>query len=183
MTPFDLTDLLTTRLHLRKLLHADTHDLLALYGDPAVMRYWSHPAWTSPEQAHAAIAEAESDRALGRALHLAMIDRVDARLAGSCALFDIHPQHRRATLGYLLARPFWGQGLAGEGVAALIAHGFGALGLLRIEAEVARGNIASQALLARLGFRCEGRLRARWCVAGEAVDVDLWALLRDDWPA
>jgi hypothetical protein len=111
--------------------------LLALYGDPAVMRHWSHPAWTSPEQAHAAIAEAESDRALGRALHLAMIDRVDALLAGSCALFDIHPQHRRATLGYLLARPFWGQGLAGEGVAALIAHGFGALGLVRIEAEIA----------------------------------------------
>ena len=183
MNSFDLTDLLTTRLHLRKLLDADANELLALYADPAVMRHWSHPAWTSPEQAHAAIAEADSDRALGRALHLAMINRVDARLAGSCALFDIHPQHRRGMLGYLMVPSYWGQGLAGEGVGALIAHGFGALGLARIEAEVAPGNGASHKLLARLGFRCEGRLRARWCVDGEAVDVDLWALLRDDYLA
>lgn len=183
MTAFDLTDLLTSRLHLRKLAAADTHDLLALYGDPGVMRHWSHAAWTAPEQARAAIAEADDDRALGRALHLAIATRSDGRLAGSCALFDIHPQHRRATIGYLLAPPYWSQGLAGEALRALLGHGFGALGLVRIEAEVTPANAASKALLARLGFRCEGRLRSRWCVNGEAVDIELWALVRADWPA
>jgi len=183
MIPIDPASLVTPRLCLRVPTDADTHGLLALYGDRAVMRHWSHTVWTCPGQARAAIAEAQTDRAWGSALHLVMISRSDGGLAGSCALFDIHPQHRRATLGYLLAPPYWGQGLAGEAVRALLAYAFDALDLVRIEAEVIPGNDASTALLARLGFRCEGLLRARWRVDEKAIDVQLWALLRADWPA
>jgi len=183
MIPIDPVRLVTPRLYLRVPTDADTHGLLALYGDREVMRHWSHPAWTCPAQVRAAIAEAQTDRALGSGLHLVIVNRTDGGLAGSCALFDIHRQHRRATLGYLLARPYWGQGLAGEAVRALLAHGFDALGLTRIEAEVVPSNDASTALLARLGFRCEGFLRARWRVDEQAIDVQLWALLRADRPA
>jgi ribosomal-protein-alanine N-acetyltransferase len=180
MNPIDPASLVTPHLHLRILTDADTHGLLALYGDREVMRHWSHPVWTCPGQALAAIAEAQTDCARGNGLHLAIVSRSDGALAGSCALFDIHPQHRRATLGYLLARPYWGQGLAGEAVRALLAHGFDVLDLARIEAEVIPGNDASTALLARLGFRCEGLLRARWRVDEKAIDVQLWALLRTE---
>ncbi|MBD8563732.1 GNAT family N-acetyltransferase [Oxalobacteraceae sp. CFBP 8763] len=180
MTPIDPVSLVTPRLYLRVPTDADTHGLLALYGDREVMRHWSHPVWTCPEQAHAAIAEAQTDLARGSGLHMVIVSRSDGGPAGSCALFDIHPQHRRATLGYLLARPYWGQGLAGEAVRALLAYGFDTLDLVRIEAEVIPGNDASTALLARLGFRCEGLLRARWRVDEQAIDVQLWALLRPD---
>ena len=183
MNPIDPVSLVTPRLYLRVPTEADTYGLLALYGDREVMRHWSHPVWTCPAQARAAIAEAQTDRARGSALYLVIISRSDDGLAGSCALFDIHPQHRRATLGYLLALPYWGQGLAGEAVRALLAYGFDVLDLARIEAEVVPGNEASTALLARLGFRCEGLLRARWRVDGKAIDVQLWALLRPDRPA
>lgn len=178
MPPIDPTSLVTPRLCLRVPTDADTHGLLALYGDREVMRHWIHAVWTCPRQAHAAIAEAQTDRARGSGLHMVIVSRSDGGLAGSCALFDIHPQHRRATLGYLLAPPYWGQGLAGEAVRSLLAYGFDALGLVRIEAEVIPGNDASTALLARLGFRCEGLLRARWLVDEQAIDVQLWALLR-----
>jgi len=183
MIPIDPASLVTPRLCLRVPADADTNGLLALYGNREVMRHWSHPVWTCRGQARAAIAEAQTDRARGSALHLVMISRRDGGLAGSCALFDIQLQHRRATLGYLLARPYWGQGLAGEAVRALLAHGFDALDMVRIEAEVIPGNDASTALLARLGFRCEGLLRARWRVDEKAIDVQLWALLRADRPA
>ena len=171
------------RLRLRALCPGDAPDLLALYADAEVMRHWIHPPWTALAQAQAAIIEAQRELESGRALHLAIEARLDGRLAGSCALYDIAPEHRRATLGYLLAAPYWGKGLAREALQVLLAHGFGTLGLERIEAEVTPHNFASQSLLARLGFRREGRLHARWRVGSATRDVDLWALLRQDWTA
>jgi RimJ/RimL family protein N-acetyltransferase len=173
----------TERLRLRALRPGDATELLALYADAEVMRHWIHPPWTVLAQAQAAIDEAQRDLASGRALHLAIEARFDGNLAGSCALYDIAPEHRRATLGYLLAAPYWGKGLAHEALQALLGHGLGTLGLERIEAEVTPHNFASQSLLARLGFRREGRLHARWRVGGATRDVDLWALLRQDWAA
>jgi len=182
MTARDAPELTTERLRLRALYEEDAPDLLALYSDPTVMRHWSHAPWCKAAQALAAIDESHHERASGRALHLAICLRGQQRLAGSCALFDIVPEHRRATIGYLLAQRYWGQGLGAEALKALINHGFRDLALARIEAEVDPANHASQSLLMRLGFRCEGRLHARWRVAGQARDVDLWALLGRDWP-
>ena len=169
--------LTTERLQLRMLADDDAPALLALYGDAQVMRHWSHRPWTGIAQAHAAILEARHDLPAGRALHLAIMPCSGAGLVGSCALFDIVPQHRRATLGYLLAPAWWGQGLAREALRALLAYGIEVLGLQRIEAEVDPRNGASRALLTRLGFRREGLMHARWCVDDAARDVELWALV------
>lgn len=177
----DFTELSTERLRLRALRADDAPALLALYADAEVMRHWIHPPWTALAQAQAAIEEARRDLLGGCALHLALETHCDGRLAGSCALYDIAPGHRRATVGYLLAEPYWGKGLAREALGVLLGHGIGTLGLDRIEAEVTPHNFASQAVLARLGFRREGRLHARWRVGGATRDVDLWALLRRDW--
>ncbi|HSM52340.1 MAG TPA: GNAT family protein, partial [Thermoanaerobaculia bacterium] len=49
------------------------------------------------------------------------------------------------------------------------------------EARCALGNVASQRLLARLGFREEGVLRGYFRLRGERVDNRLFALLRTDW--
>jgi RimJ/RimL family protein N-acetyltransferase len=110
------------------------------------------------------------------ALRLAIAPASGQGLIGSCALFDVVAQHRRATLGYLLAPAYWGQGLAREALRALLAYGVEVLGLQRIEAEVDPRNAASQALLLRLGFQREGLMQARWRVGDEARDVELWAL-------
>ncbi|WP_137171998.1 GNAT family N-acetyltransferase [Massilia sp. HP4] len=181
MLDADFTELATERLRLRALRADDAPALLALYADAEVMRHWIHPPWAALSQAQAAIEEARRDLASGRALHLALETRGDGLLAGSCALYDIAPGHRRATVGYLLAEPYWGRGMAREALAVLLGHGIDTLGLDRIEAEVTPHNFASQSVLARLGFRREGRLHARWRVGGMTRDVDLWALLRHDW--
>jgi [ribosomal protein S5]-alanine N-acetyltransferase len=164
----------TERLRLRALRPGDAPELLALYADAEVMRHWIHPPWNALAQAQDAIDEARRDLASGRALHLAIEARPEGRLAGSCALYDIAPERRRATLGYLLAAPYWGRGMAREALQVLLTHGVETLGLERIEAEVTPDNIASQSLLARLGFRRERRLPARWRAGGATRDVDLW---------
>lgn len=183
MSAFEFSELSTERLRLRLPRADDAGQLLALYGDPEVMRHWSHAPWAALGQARAAIAEAHLDLSLGRALHLAIESRADGSLAGSCALYDVVHEHRRATVGYLLGAPYWGKGLAREALRGLIGHGFGALGLQRIEAEVVPQNFVSQSLLTRMGFRREGRMHGRWRVGGRPRDVDLWALLHEDWLA
>lgn len=171
----------TERLQLRALDHGDAVAMLALYGDAGVMRHWCHAPWNDAAQARAAIDEALGDYAAGRSMHLAIALRDSAQLIGSCALYDFVPEHARATLGFLLAPEHWGLGYAGEAVEALLEQGFQRLGLNRVEAEVAIENDASARMLARLGFRYEGKMRARWMVAGRPRSIASYVLLREDW--
>ena len=73
-----------------------------------------------------------------------------------------------AELGYRLHRHAWGRGLASEGAAALIDHGFGTVGLERIIAETMAVNAGSRGVMSRCGLRhartstpCPGGRRAR----------------------
>jgi RimJ/RimL family protein N-acetyltransferase len=58
-----------------------------------------------------------------------------------------------AELGYRLHRHAWGRGLASEGAAALIDHGFGTVGLERIIAETMAVNAGSRGVMSRCGLR------------------------------
>jgi ribosomal-protein-alanine N-acetyltransferase len=58
-----------------------------------------------------------------------------------------------ASLGYILAQPYWRRGLATEAARAFIDVGFTRLGLLRIGADVEKGNDASEHILQKLGFQ------------------------------
>jgi ribosomal-protein-alanine N-acetyltransferase len=175
---FNLT---AKRIRLRLLEDRDAKALLELYADPEVMRYWNHAPWTTLDQAKAAIAEAGADYASGAALHCAIEHSASGVLIGSCALYAFVPQHGCASLGYLLAKPYWGQGYLSEAMRALLEHAFAELGLNRIEADVNRGNTGSVVALERLGFRHEGCLRERWIVDGKKHDTQLYGLLRSDW--
>jgi len=172
--------ILTRRLALRALDTGDADALLDLYRDADVMRYWNQAPWSTIDQALATVAEAQADDASGAALQLAIVQRAGGAVIGHCALYAMAPDRRRASLGYLLVPAHWGQGYAREALAALLAHGFAARGLLRIDAEVDPGNAASAAVLARLGFRRRPRVRRRWNVAGSLREVDLH-VLRPAW--
>ncbi len=56
-------------------------------------------------------------------------------------------------IGWRLARPYWGRGLATEGARLALRVGFEALGLEEIVAFTAQRNRRSQAVMARLGMR------------------------------
>jgi RimJ/RimL family protein N-acetyltransferase len=60
---------------------------------------------------------------------------------------------RAAELGYRLRRRAWGRGLAREGAARLLEHGFGTVALDRIWAETMAVNVRSRAVLERVGLK------------------------------
>ena len=171
----------TERLLLRPLHADDAPALMQVFSDPEVMRYWSTPAWTSIDQAHAMIERDRVAMEAGQQLRLGLERRSDGTLLGVCTLFNLVPQCRRAEIGYALGRAGWGQGLMHEALVALVAHGFTAMRLNRIEADIDPRNQSSARSLERLGFTREGLLRERWIVGDEVSDSALYGLLQKDW--
>lgn len=183
MPAFDQRMLRTGRLLLRPLGAADAPQLLAIFSDARVMRYWSTPPWQSVTVAQDLIARDQLAMACGEYLRLGIERFDDGRLLGCCSLFNLLPQCRRAELGYGLAHDCWGQGYMHEALCALLDFGFSELELNRVEADIDPRNTASARSLERLGFKPEGYLRERWIVDAEVSDSALHGLLLRDWKA
>jgi RimJ/RimL family protein N-acetyltransferase len=92
-----------------------------------------------------------------------------------------YARDRRAELGYWLAHPAWGHGLATEAAQAVVDFGFSELGLARIYAQVLADNRASLRVLDKLGMVNEGVKRQHVHKARRLHDVVLYGLLRDEW--
>jgi len=168
------------RLRLRPYLDSDTAALFALYSDPAVTRYWSHPVWTDPAQAHLYLS-LRKDEATTFVHAWAIADKASNELIGALTFFSISGTHARAEVGYSLMSHLHGQALGKEALETALKYGFETLNLYRIEADVDPRNLASVKLLEKLHFQREGFLRQRWRVNGEVCDSLLYGLLKDEY--
>ena len=171
----------TQRLILRPLALEDAQALFQICSDPAVMRYAGSLPWSVLAQAQQRIERHLAAHLKDEYLCLGLFRQDNARLLGTCTLFNLSEQCRRAEIGYILARPLWGCGYMHEALVALIDYGIQAIQLNRIEADVDPRNLASVKSLQRLGFHQEGYLRERWIVAGEVSDSALYGLLASAW--
>jgi RimJ/RimL family protein N-acetyltransferase len=168
----------TERVRLRPFAATDRAALFQVFKDPEVARYWSHPAWTTDEEAAkflAPVLEPPGDDF--SMIPWAIADRATDELIGTATIFALRRDQGRAEIGYSLHRAHWGKGLAREAVSRALAYGFEELALRRFEADIDPRNAPSIALCERLGFQREGYLRARWCIAGEVCDTVLLGLL------
>lgn len=168
------------RVHLRAMRQDDVPALFALQSDPLGMRYWSYPPLTRIEQAQEMFEKNTGDAAGRDFFPWAVALTADDTLVGTCTLFSIDTKHRRAMIGYALAREHWRHGYAQEALRLAVAHAFGALGLNRLEADIDPRNAASLRLVERLGFVREGLQRERWFVGDDVQDSALYGLLARD---
>jgi RimJ/RimL family protein N-acetyltransferase len=175
------------RVQLREQTADDIVGLFALHADPVVMRYWSCPPFTDIAQAQELFARNQRGGGAGEFVPWTIALDAEApahgELIGTCSLFALDATHRRATIGYALARPHWGRGYATEALQLALAHAFGALAMHRVEADVDPRNIASLRLLERVGFAREGLLRERWRVGDDIQDSAISGLLQRDYAA
>ena len=81
---------------------------------------------------------------------------------------------------YSLLPDYWGQGYATEAVRGLIGYAFEELGLHRLEAGVATGNLASIRVLEKAGMTREGLKRKILPIRGTWVDNFHYAILDED---
>lgn len=88
---------------------------------------------------------------------------------------------RAAKLGYAVRADRWGQGYATDAARTLVTFGFERLDLHRISAAMGPDNNASIALVKRLGFSYEGRIRDHVYTNGDWRDSLLYSVLDHEW--
>jgi ribosomal-protein-alanine N-acetyltransferase len=169
------------RLLVRLVAESDLPALLEVNSSDEVTALLPYAKWESMADAEAWLKRMAGIQATGLALQFVVVSKSSGLAIGTCLLFRFEEGSARADLGYLLGRAHWGLGLMHEALRALIACAFGSMGLRRLEAEVDPRNRSSAHLLRRLGFTREGLLRQRWVSKGEARDVEMYGLLRDEW--
>lgn len=175
-----LPTIATPRLRLRWLTPQDVPALFAIFGDPVVCRYWSRPPLPNIAAAEALqqdIARLFEERTL---FQWGVADAATDTVIGTCTLGSLSAQHRRAELGYALARSAWGHGYMAEVLPAILDFAFDKLQLHRIEADVDPRNTRSIGVLERHGFKREGFLREKYYLWDEWQDAALYGLLKTD---
>jgi RimJ/RimL family protein N-acetyltransferase len=158
---------------LRPLELSDAEALFAAHGDEQTHHYWSGPAHKSVEQTRAYIAET---LALEGA-HVWAITESGGDALGRIAL--LVPREGVGEIGIIMRREATGRGLASKALGLVISHGFEALGLHRIAADIDPDNSASISLFLRAGFQREGLLRGNWKTHLGVRDSVIMAKLRD----
>jgi ribosomal-protein-alanine N-acetyltransferase len=130
------------------------------------------------------LVDAEAFIAMTRAMEprtfFAMV--VDGRLAGSIG-FTLHDDVERvsAEIGYYVAVPYWGKGIATAALIAVTNYAFKTHpDLRRIFAVPFAWSTASARVLEKAGYRLEGRMRQSAIKDGEVTDQLLYAILRDE---
>jgi ribosomal-protein-alanine N-acetyltransferase len=172
--------LVTARLGLREFTADDLPALAGWSVDPRVTRHLLFgPRDAAAARRHLAeVIEAQSARAR-RFWELAIERSSDRTVIGAC---DLTLRSREELeVGYLLARPYWGEGYATEALRAILAAGFTGLGVERVVASTAVENRRSARVLERAGLRWESLSRGHARGRGRTWDVNVYCLGREDW--
>lgn len=151
------TALETERLVLRPLEAADVDELAVLHAEPSFWWYPYQRGFTRQETVDF-LAGTAAKAARGEPTVHAVVVRADGRLAGWAGLSIPHflPEVLPATeLGWRLGERFRGRGYAAEAGQAWVDHAFGALGLDEVVSIFEPDNVASGAVMSRLGFRLD----------------------------
>ena len=171
----------TERLRLRHLEESDTDSLFEIFSDREALRFWGFPPFNKRGEAEKLLADIHDHFRQKTLFQWGIALRSDDKVIGTTTLFRYDEQSRRAEIGYILNRQFWGKGLINEALRALVTFAFEELNLHRIEADIEPRNASSIKTVERLGFQKEGYLRERWIVDGEIQDSLFYGLLKSDW--
>ncbi|KAI0498502.1 hypothetical protein KFK09_019390 [Dendrobium nobile] len=108
---------------------------------------------------------------------------VNGRPVGAVSLksFNGADSQCRREIGYVLAREWWGKGVATAAVRIATEAAMSEIkGLERLEALVEKGNKASQRVLEKVGFQREGLLRNYCWNKGATRDMVMYSFIRGD---
>ncbi|TBR58567.1 GNAT family N-acetyltransferase [Westiellopsis prolifica IICB1] len=144
----------TPRLILRHFTLDDIDELAAIYADPVVTKFYPKPYTREQTQQQVErIMNMYKER--GWSLW-ATIYKADHKLIGRCGLMlQLVDEQQEVEIGYLLAKEYWGQGLATEAAIACRNYGFQELGLNRLISLIDPRNIASQKVAIKNGMKYE----------------------------
>lgn len=142
----------TSRLILRAWTLADAAKLFEICSDAEVMKHLgTGKPYETVEQADDFLHWAVKYQKENGFCRWAVLKKETEEIVGSCGFARPH-RTEEIELGYLLARKFWGEGLATEAAAACLKYGFEKLKFKEVIAMTDLENVASQKVLEKIGF-------------------------------
>ena len=170
----------TERLILRKLTLEDAQDMFEYASDDEVTQYL---IWDT----HKTIGDSQGfiQFTLGRygrdeAGDWGIVLRETGKLIGTAGFVWCDMKNRRSEIGYVLGRPYWGQGIMPEAARRIVQFAFEEMNLNRIECCHFLPNEKSGRVMQKLGMSLEGIARERIFAKGKYCDVKQYAILRAD---
>jgi RimJ/RimL family protein N-acetyltransferase len=139
---------------LKKFTSSNISDFMEWATDAEVTKYMMWNTYNSIHEAEVFFANVVADHPWFKAICF------EGKVIGSITLDKGKGNHScKAELGYVIARKYWGKGVATQAIKMTIQTGFKDLNVERIEAYIDPSNIASQRVLEKNGFEREGILR------------------------
>ncbi len=148
----------TERVVIRPYREDDATGLHEVFGSPEVMKWTPSPpskdvAETAQRLARAMAFTARQPPGMG----LWAVELNDtSEFLGQVGLFPVEGKGPEVEVAYELAPRVWGHGYATEAARALVAYGFGELGLRRIVALILPDNARSRNVASKCGLVLEG---------------------------
>lgn len=170
----------TPRLTLRFPAMRDVRSVYAYAADERVSRYvlWNAPR--TPDDTRRFLRGILYQNRAGEGLSFVVVENALNRVIGTSGFVRLDEDNALGEVGYSFARDVWGRGYAAEALAAVMAYGFDALGLHRVEGVCDVRNGASARVMEKCGMTREGMLRGRVMNKGEFADVWMYAAVARD---
>lgn len=179
---FDHFPVLTTeRLRLRGMSVSDAPAMVVVFGDPEVMRFLDGVPINTVEEGEALIRWFGGNFERREAIRWGITPAGEDTVIETCGFHRWDRTHRHVEIGYDLAAAYWGRGYMTEAMREVVDWCFANLGVHRIEGDCTDGNLASEQVMLKLGFRHEGIWRERAWEHGHFVDLKQFGLLRREW--
>lgn len=169
----------TDRIDLVEIKQEHLGDIYKLFSDPKVTQYYNVITLTSEEEAQKFIDWFHNrfEEKLGVRWGIAL--KGQSNIIGTIGFNNFIKNHR-ANLGYDLQSKYWNNGYSTEAIKTIIEFGFKTLEINRIEAEVMQGNLASERVLDKIGFKNEGILRQWMFWNDKHYDMSMFSLLKSE---
>ncbi len=169
----------TPRLQLRKVAMTDAPDLYEYGSDPEVARHVLWEAYRSEADARMYVRFLQRQYRGDQPSSWGIVFKPQQKMIGTIGFMWWNHDHNSAEVGYSLSRGYWNQGIMSEALKEVLRFGFEVMGVHRIEAQHECNNPASGRVMEKVGMRHEGTLRGRLYNKGRYVDVELYAILRE----
>ncbi len=171
----------TERLTLRLWHEGDREPFAAMNADPVVMEHFPAPLTRAESDAFVDRVQAHwAEHGFG--LWAVDVDDSFAGFIGLAAATFEASFTPAVEVGWRLARPYWGRGLASEGARAALAYGFEDAGLAEIVSFTAVLNERSWRVMERIGMTREGTFDHVRVPVGSALRPHvLYRITAEEW--
>jgi RimJ/RimL family protein N-acetyltransferase len=172
------------RIRLRAIERPDLSRYFEWLNDPEVIEGLWHYLPLSMDDEAGWFEKMRQQEAEQRPLAIEIHEDQAWRLVGNVGLMDVRWANRSAELGIFIGdKSLWDKGYGTEAVELMLEHAFDTLNLHRVFLRVFATNERAQRCYQKVGFVVEGTLRQAVFRHGHYVDMQIMAILRQEWRA